>query len=338
LKHATSRTALLTVLALVSIARLAASTDQPSGKVVATYGGPDGGYDYVSVDPELGRVFIAREYGVMAIDLATRRVIDKLVAANDVAAVLPIPGGALMLSTSYVDDAVLLFDRRNGKIVAKVSAGDGPDAATYDPSSHLVFVMNGNSEDLTLIDPARRVRLATIPAGGRPEAAVADGRGRVFVNIEDKAHVAEVDTATRKVTRRFALPGSVEPTGIDFDAVANLLLVACHNSKTKLIHAATGKDRGSVPTGSMADGAIFDAARRVAYVSAADGTLTRFELDARGKLGRIAHIATAKGARTAALDPRTGQLYLPTVDTVTEHGKKKAVPGSFRVLEVAPSP
>lgn len=310
---------------------------QSDYSVIERIAGPDGGYDYLSVDSARQRLFVGREYGVMAIDLATKTVTARLIEANDVAAVLLIPGTDLMLSTIYGADHAVVFDRATGVVKARIATGKGPDAALYEPASGLVFVMNAGSRDVTVIDVRTATAIATIPMGGKPEAAASDGQGRVYINIEDTAEVAVVDVAARKVVGRKALPGCVEPTGLAYDAGTTTLISACHNSVAKLMDARTGTDRGSVTIGRNADGAIFDARRRLAYIPCNDGTLTIFHLDEKGSARVVDVVTTQPGARTAALDPETGRVYLAaSQSTVDATGESVAIPGTFNILVVAP--
>jgi hypothetical protein len=128
-----------------------AAANAPHFAIVDTIPGPDGPYDYVTVDSERQRVFVARKFGVTALDLATKKVRRQLVGANDTSAVLMIPGTNLMLSTEYGATTAVLFDRETGKVKNRVQVGQAPDAATYDPASRLVFVMNTKSNDTTLV-------------------------------------------------------------------------------------------------------------------------------------------------------------------------------------------
>jgi DNA-binding beta-propeller fold protein YncE len=313
--------------ALASLCALAsAAAPLPSYAVVDRIAGPPGGYDYLSVDSAAGRLFVAREYGVMAVDLPTRKVTPRLVAAQDVSAVLPIPGGDLMLSTAYGADRAVVYDRRTGARVGEVRTGKSPDAAAYDPASGLVLVMNAGGGDITLVDPLKPAAVGRIVVGGKPEAGASDGHGRVYVNVEDRNEVAVVDVAARKVVRRIPLAGCEEPTGIAYDAVSGVLISACHNGVARLVDAETGADRGSVAVGPEADGAILDPARRRVFIPAKDGTLTIFALGPDGRAGPAETLATAPGARTAALDPATGRLYLAAAPT----------PDSFEIVVVAP--
>lgn len=307
----------------------------PELAILAEYGGPDGGYDYLSVDSDARRVFAAREFGVMAVDLDTGKVTDRLIEANDVSAVLPIAGTNEMLSTVYGDNEAVLFDRGTGEEIARIAVGEKPDAAAYDPDSGLAFVMNAGGNSISLIDVADRAPVGTIAVGGKPEAGAIDGKGHLFVNIEDTAEIAVIDIAARKVARRLPLPGCVEPTGIAYDALSDTLISACHNGVAKLIDAGSGADKGTVQVGRNADGAIFDPGTRLAYIPAKEGTLTLFRLAETGVAGEPASVPTRYGARTAALDPATGRVYLSTADfTGGAADEDVATPSTFRILEL----
>lgn len=307
----------------------------PGLEILAEYGGPDGGYDYLSVDSDARRLFAAREFGVMAVSLDTGKVTDRLIEANDVSAVLLIPGTNEMLSTVYGDNEAVLFDRGTGNEIIRIAVGEKPDAAAYDPDSGLAFVMNAGSNNISLIDVADRAPAGMIAVGGKPEAGVIDGKGHLFVNIEDTAEIAMIDIAARKVIRRLLLPGCVEPTGIAYDALSGTLISACHNGIAKLIDAGSGADKGTVQIGQNADGAIFDPDTRLAYVPAKEGTLTLFQVTESGTAGEPTRVETRYGARTAALDPATGRVYLSTADFARGAGDEDvATPGTFRILEL----
>ena len=327
-----------TLLAMLILGTASASHAAVAGySIVDRFAGPDGGYDYVSVDSVTQRVFVGRSDGVMTIDLASRKVTPAFVAGQDVAAVLIIPGTSLMLSTNGDSNTATLFDRNTGAVRATIPTGEEPDAAQYDASTGMLFVMNGESEDITFIDPKKAAPVATVAVGGKPEAAVSDGKGRLYVNIEDKAEIAVIEIASRRVVAHYQLPRCEEPTGLAYDAVSHSLISACHNNVAKVIDAGHGTDKGTVAIGKGADGSIFDAQRRLAYISCIDGTLWIFPLSREGKAGEVAKVNTASGARTQALDAKTGRLYLPRAEYKPgADGESKRVPGTFEVLVVAP--
>ncbi|MSQ99121.1 MAG: gluconolactonase [Xanthomonadales bacterium] len=326
------------VLMAVAAAPFASSAQDISYSIVDHFPGPDDGYDYISVDSATERVFVARTTGVMTIDLATRKVKPGFVAGQDVSAVAIIPGTDLMLSTNFEGNSATLFNRHTGEVKKNIPTGSGPDAALYDEKSGLAFVMNATSKDVTVIDIAAATAEATVALGGKPEAAAIDGKGRLYINIEDTAEIAVVNVDSRSVVARYKLPDCVEPTGLAYDTESNLLVSACANGKAKLIDAAKGSDRGSVEIGTGADGAIFDATRRLVYIPCFDGTLSIFSLERDGRAGVVTTVKTTAGARTAALDPTNGRIYLPAAAYQKDaEGKRTRVPGTFQVLVVGPS-
>jgi DNA-binding beta-propeller fold protein YncE len=325
------------VLLVVILTAIVSSARDASYAVIDHFPGPDGGYDYISVDSDMQRVFVARTTGVMTIDLSTRIVTPVFVAGQGVAAVQIIRGTDLMLSTNRDNKNATLFDRNTGKVKASIPTGTGPDAALYDEKTGLAFVMNADSEDVTFVAIAAAAAVATVALGGKPEAAAIDGKGRLYVNIEDTAEIAVVDIESHTVVGRYKLPDCARPTGLAYDAESNLLVSACGNGTAKLIDAAKGSDRGSVASGKGADGAIFDSARRLVYISCYDGTLSIFGLERDGRAGAVTVVKTTGGARTSALDPANGRIYLPAAEyKIDADGQRTRVPGTFQVLVVGP--
>jgi DNA-binding beta-propeller fold protein YncE len=187
-----------------------------------------------------------------------------------------------------------------------------------------------------VIDPRAAKVVATVTIGGGLELPALDGRGHLFVNVEDRGELAEIDLKSRQVIRRIALIGCDSPTGLAY-LPSGFLLSACANKVAALVRAATGKLEGTLPIGARPDGAFYDPVRRRAYVPAGgDGNLT--VIDARGARPRVvATVPTQAGARTGAVDPATGRVYLPTArfDPPAAPGQRpKMVPGSFEVLVV----
>jgi DNA-binding beta-propeller fold protein YncE len=297
----------IALFAALGIAQ-AVAAPAPRYAVLGAASGPDGSFDYVSVDAPSGRVYVGRAFGVQVLDKGR---LTTLLRRKGVAAVLPIET-RLMLSTNGDQNDATLFDRFSGRVLADIPTGKEPDGATYDAASHRAFVMNGESRDVSVIDVDRRRAVAHIPMPGAPEGAVADGKGTLFVNLEDRNAIAVVDTDARRVKRLYALPGCDEPTGIARDPVTGLLISACHNGVAKLIEARTGRDRGTIRIGQGADGVLFDADRRIGFVPCIDGTLTVFRLERTGVGRPIQTLTTRNGARTAAYDAQRDKIYLAT--------------------------
>ncbi len=310
---------------------------QPAYRVVAQLPAGDGGWDLASVDSANQRLYVARTDGVAAFDLRTGKATDRLVRGRRVHAALAIPGTHDVISTNGESNDATLFDGRTGKIRATIATGTRPDAAAYDPATRTVWIMNAGSGDVTVVDPVAGKAVATLAVGGSLELAVADGKGRLFVNVEDKNEVAVIDTVKRTVTARFALQGCDGPTGIAYDPASREILSACGGNDVAVVSAPDGRKIAQLAIGQGADGAAFDARRGVALVPAGrDGNLTLIRLGSHPAVVR--QVKTAVSARTIALDASTGRAYLPSATLAAPVGNErpKPVPGTFRVLVVAP--
>lgn len=324
------------VLAALVFASSAAIAATPAYRVADQIKAADGGWDLLSVDPQTHRLYVARRDAVTAVDLANGKVTDKLSAADGGHAALAIPGTTDVLVTNGNANTVTIIDGRTGKVRSTLPTGKKPDAAAYDPATHEAWVMTPGDGAITVIDPASARVLATVPVGGSLELGAADGRGMLYVNVEDRNEVAVIDTRARKVVRREPLPGCDGPTGIVYDPATRETVSACANG-VAVILSALGKPIASIPIGKRPDGAAFDERRHVALVpSGADGNLSVIELAPAPRL--VETVQTAKSARTIVLDPSTGRAYLPATNLEPAVGNErpKAVPGTFRILVVAP--
>lgn len=331
------RTILLAALAALAPAAAAAlpvSTPQVAERIAI----PDGGWDLLAVDPGSQRLLVARTDGVTAIDLTDGKVTPRLVAGSRLHAVVPVPGSGLALATAGGTGSAILFETATGTVRAEVKTGANPDAAIYEPVSKTVWVMNARDGTISIVDPRAAKVVATVAVGGGLELPALDGRGHLFVNVEDRSEIAELSLATRKVLRRIALPGCDGPTGLAY-AADGVLISACGNGVAKLVRAADGKLLGDIAIGPRPDGAFVDPGRKRAYVpSGGDGTLAI--IDTSGPLPRkVATVQTQRGARTGAVDLESGRVYLPAAryDAPPAPGQRpKMVPGSVEILVVQP--
>jgi len=179
--------------------------------------------------------------------------------------------------------------------------------------------------------------LGTVTVGGSLELGAADGQGHLYINVEDRNEVVVVDTRARMVVRRFALAGCEGPTGIAYDPSSREIVSACGENAVAVVSSPEGRQIARLPIGKGADGAAIDAKRHLALVPAGrDGNLTVIRLGAKPAV--IGQVATAVSARTIALDPSTGWAYLPSAKLAPAAGndRPKSIPGTFRVLVVAP--
>ena len=328
---------MLKSLPLAILLLTSAASAAPTYRVVDQIKGPDGGWDILSVDPAAHRLYVGRRDSVTAVDLSSGTVTGKLAPADGGHSALAIPGTGEVLVTNGNANNVTIIDGRTGQLRAAIPTGKKPDAATYDPATRMVWVMTPGDGNISAIDQVSAKVVATVAVGGSLEFGAADGHGRLYVNAEDRNDVAVIDTRTRKLIRREPLPGCDGPTGIIYDPATKETLSACANGVAVVLSAA-GAPVASLTIGKRPDGAAFDERRQVALVpSGADGTLSIIELSPKPRV--VATVATAKSARTIALDPSTGRVYLPATDLQPPVGNErpKAVPGTFRIIVVAPS-
>lgn len=295
----------------------------------------DGGWDILTVDPAAHRVLIGRGDGVDAVDTRTGAVTPRLIAGTRFHGVTAVPGTPLAVAAEASGSAIV-FNAVTGKVQGEVPADKDADATVYEPRSRTVWVMNGDSGTITIVDPVAVKSAGNIDIGSPLEFADVDGRGHLFVNLTDKGELDEIDTATHGVIRRTALAGCKHPTGLAYLS-SGVLVSACANGVAKLVRASDLKALGDIPIGPRPDGAFADAARHRAYIpSGGDGTLA--VLDTSGPLPRkIATVKTALGARTGAVDPTTGTVYLVSAKygpPVAAGGRPSIVPGSVELLVV----
>ncbi len=322
---------LILFAAMAAMALPAAATG-----IVDRIPGADGGWDYASIDSAGNRLFVSRSDGVMTIDLASRQMLPQFVPGGRVHASFIIPGTGIGVATNGVSNSATLFNAQSGAITASIPTGAKPDAAVWDQRSQQLWVMNADDGTATIIDVKTARAIGSLAIGGALEFAVVDGKGHLFVNVEDKSELVTIDIPGRRVLRRTALTGCEEPTGL---ALTNrgILIAACANGIAKTVNAATGKTAADIPIGKRPDAVINDPARHRAYVPAgADGNLTVIDTTTASPRA-IATIPTQRGSRTGTVDPATGSLYLPAVRyTEVAGGRPKPVPGSFEILVITP--
>jgi YVTN family beta-propeller protein len=308
----------------------------PAYSVAGQYKARDGGWDAASVDPVHHRLYVARSDAVMAVDLVSGHVTDQLVPAERGHSALAIPGGSEVISTNGTSNTALIFDGVTGKVRATIATGKKPDAVVYDPATRSLWVMNAGDGSISIVDPLTAKVIGTVSVGGSLEFGAADGKGRLYVNVEDKNEVAVVDTRKRTVVAHELLPGCDGPTGIAYVAALRETVSACANGVADVL-SASGRPVASVAIGARPDGAAYDARRNIVLIpSGAEGTLYAISMSGAPRV--VAKVTTAKSARTIALDPSTGRAYLPAADLLPAVGKERPQPkpGSFRVIVVAP--
>jgi DNA-binding beta-propeller fold protein YncE len=307
--------------------------------------GGEGGWDYLTVDPDARRLYISRGNRVVVLDLDKETVVGELGDTPGVHGIAIVPELGKGFTSNGGDSSVTAFDLKTLKATGKIKARGVPDAILYDPASKRVITFNHGTNDGTVIDPAAEKVTGTIDFGGEPEAAVADGKGHIFVNIRSASEVAELDPLALRVLHRWSLSPGQRPNGLAIDAKNRRLFSGCNgNSQMVVMDADTGAVIATVPIGRGSDGCGFDPAKGLAYSSnGGDGTLTVVGESGPGKYQVVATIPTQATARTMALDPSTHRLYLSAATPLpapagaqpkARGGRRGNVPGSFVILVV----
>jgi DNA-binding beta-propeller fold protein YncE len=243
-------------------------------------------------------------------------------------------------ATAGRSGTVTMFDLQTLEVLGTHPAEDDADAILFDPVSKKVFAFNGDAHSASVIDPVSGESVGTIPLGGKPEFGVSSGDGKVYVNIEDRGEIVEIDAAGRRVLRRWSLRPCTEPTGLAIDQVHHRLFSGCHSKVMAISDAVAGKLIATVPIGAGVDGNAFDPATGLAFSSNGEGTLTVVREDSPASFHRVATIPTRRGARTMALDPRSHRIFTVTADLGTSpapteqdpHPRPPVVPDTFTLL------
>lgn len=304
--------------------------------------GGEGGWDYLSVDPAGERLYLSHGTQVEVVDLKSQQVVGTIVDTPGVHGIEVVPSAGRGYITCGRTNTCVVFDLKTFQPIGQpIPTGPKPDALLADAFSKRVFLFSNKGGKTTVLDAATGKVAGIAELGGDAEAAATDGQGHIFVNLEDKSEVIELNAKTLTVTRRTSLAPGEEPTGLAYDPKTNRLFSACHNEKLVVTDSKTGKQIAVLPIGAGVDGAVFDPSTNNVVTSNGSGTFTVIHQDSPTKYTVVANMPTAKGARTIAIDPKSHHIftctadYGPTPPATTEHPRPRPsiVPGTFRVLE-----
>ena len=304
--------------------------------------GGDDGWDYLAFDPASRRLFVSHGTHVVVVDADTKAMV------GDIPDTPGVHGIAIAsdLGRGFISNGrratATIFDLKTLAKIGEVKTGENPDAILYDRASGRVFTFNGRSGDATAFDAAKGTVAGTIALGGKPEFAVADGKGRAYVNIEDKSEIVALDTKNLQVKSRWPLKPCEEPSGLAFDTGHERLFAVCGNKLMAVVDAASGRLVTTLPIGGGVDGAAYDPDLGLVFASAGEGTMTVVHEDSPDAFRVVESVPTQAGARTLALDPKTHRLFLsaarfgprPAPTAEMPRPRPTLVPGSFVVLVV----
>ena len=327
-----SRSLLLAGAAVLTLAAGAAAAPGYHLVKSVTLGG-DTFWDAITFDAANHHIFVTYGSHVVVVNSGSFTVqgdIANVTGAHQVA-VAPTKGFA----TSGMTNAVVVFDPKTLAVSGTIAVGTRPDGIVYDPFTRRVFTFNAGSKDATAIDVASGTVDGTVPLGGKPEFAVADGKGHIFDNIEDTSELVEIDAKKMEVMFRWKLAPCESPSGIALDKAHARLFVACENQMMAVVDARTGKVVTTVPTGKGADGAAYDPGTRTVFIPNGEGKVTVIHQDTPDKYRVVENAPTQFGARTIEIDSASHRIFTATADLTPDPGKRppyKITPGSFRLL------
>jgi len=321
---------------------------QPAGgyhliKKIQLGAAPGGGeyFDYVSFDPASRRVYISHGTEFKVLDADTDQVvgtISGLKRSHGIAIVQSLGKGFITDGDNATVDVV---DLKTLKVTGQVKAAPDADAIVFDPASNRVFSFNGESRNATVIDPKSEKVVGTIDLVGAPENAVADGKGTIFNNNEEKNDVVVIDSQKLAIKTRWPVAPAGGPTSIAMDAEHRRLFIAGRDPKQLVVmDADSGKILQSFPISAGVDTTIFEPLTGFIFCSTREGMIHIFHEDSPDQYSVVETVKTEFGAKTMALDPKTHNLYLTTSDfgpapaptADHPHPRPPALPGTFRLL------
>ena len=330
-----------TMFLIASVALLAntASAQEPGYHVLKTVTlGGDGGWDYLNRDPATGNLFVTRGTHVMVVNPDSGKLLADITGLSGIHGTVFVDGKAYVTEGGANQLAVIEL----GKFTktAAIPVGTRPDGVLYDPASRRIFTFNATSKDATAVDPVTGRVAGTVPLGGKPEAAVSDEKGTIFVNIEDKSELVAFDANSLAVKQHYPLAPCDSPSGIAADLAHSRVFSGCDNKLIAVTDMKTGKVVATIPIGDGVDSNRFDPSTGLVFSSNGEsGTMTVAKEVSPDRYVVLQNLPTASGARTMEIDPATHRLFVVTADrrpgvptAEQPHPRPVPVPGTFRLI------
>jgi|HubBroStandDraft_2_1064218.scaffolds.fasta_scaffold187539_2 DNA-binding beta-propeller fold protein YncE len=323
----------------IAVLAVAAAFGAEGYKVTGTIKiGGTGGWDYLAVDPDAGRVYASHGTVVEVVDTKAGKVIGQIPQLHGVHGIAVAPEFGKGFITNGQSNSVTIFDLKTLAKVGEPQTGQNPDSVCFEPKTKHIFTFNGRSKDSTDIDPKTNEVIKTFPLGGKPEECAVDGTGKIYVNLEDSSEILEIDAAKTEVTRHASLAPCESPSGLAIDIKNKKLFSACDNKVMAVTEIPTLKVVMTPPIGAGPDGAGFDSGLGLAFSSnGADGTLSIVKA-VNGKYETVDTVTTERGARTMTVDSKNHRVYLlaaqygPAVES--KNGRPPILPDSFHIIVV----
>jgi len=295
----------------------------------------DGGWDYLSVDEANQNLFVSHGTQVNVVDLKAGKEVAVIPETNGVHGMAVANDLGKAFISCGKDSSVSVVDLKTFKLLAKIQGtGKNPDAILYDQFSKKVFTFNGRSSNSTVIDANTDKIIGTVPLSGKPEFAQTDGKGKIFVNIEDKSSLSVINAVSLKVDQTWSIAPGEEPSGLAYDMATNRLFSVCSNKLMVVSDAISGKVITTAPIGDGCDGVTFDPVTKRIFASNGEGTITVIQQVSADQYKVLENFPTQAGARTITLDKTSHRIYVSCGEYGEGTGRRPIKPNTFRVIEI----
>lgn len=298
-------------------------------------------FDYITVDSSARRVYLSHGTEIKVIDADSGALVGNITGLKQDHGVAVASEFGRGFITDGGQGKVIIFDLKTLKPIGEAKADKDADSIVYDPASKRVFAMNGDPHSSTVIDAKSGTVAGTIDLGGGPEFAVADGKGTVYVNIEDKNELVAIDSQTLKIKSRWPLAPAGAPTALAMDFEHRRLFSAGRNPQMLVVmDADNGKVIQSFPISAGVDAAAYDPETGLIFASTREGMIHIFHEDSPDKFSEVETVKTEYGAKTMGLDTKTHNVFVDTADFAPPAAptadrprpQRTAIPGTFHVL------
>jgi YVTN family beta-propeller protein len=309
---------------LVLLMGLVASASTVSYQVTKKIPIPgQGGWDYLTIDEAARRLYVSHETQVEVLDVDSQAIVGRVLNTPGVHGIAIAADLGRGFVSNGLASTVKIFDLKTLQPITDVPTGKKPDAIIFDPATSRVFAFNGESNSATAIDAATGKVAGTVDLGGGPEFAAADGTGFIYNNLEDQNQVVKIDSRNLTVVQRWPTAPCASPSSMAIDPAHSRLFIGCRSKAMAVMNAITGRVVTTLPIGDHVDATVFDSDTHLIFNSNGEGTISVIHEDDPDKYSPVETVKTVPRARTVALDPKTHQLFLSTIES-----------GQFEVLVV----
>jgi DNA-binding beta-propeller fold protein YncE len=330
------------VLAIACASPLVSFAQNGFQLIKKTVIGGEGGWDYLSVDSQNGRLYVSHSTQAEVLNVATHEKVGAITGLQGIHGAIAVPEAGRGITTNGRSNTATIFDLKTLKTIVELPTGKNPDALTYDPFSKRVFIFNHSDVTSTAIDIAEGKVVGTVEVGGTAlEAGVSDEKGTIFVNLEDTHEIVSFDAKTLAIKNKWKIAPGEEPTGLAIDVTTHRLFSVCHNGWMMIVDSDKGTLIAQLPIGKRVDGVVFDPELKMAISSNGEGSMTVVKEISANEFKVVETVKTQPGARTIALDAKTHHVFVstanygetPAATAETPNPRPKIVPGTFMVME-----